>query len=132
MRYFKTFGVDSSIVGQYIHFDFYNRSFAGRAIDTVTININGRPIRFIEVRKDNGYNNWFSKQHLQSIDLIDGLTIRVEKFRLDKITTTTFGVTMYVDFYNSDNQLLADKSRQMEYWFDKKDIIEVLVKSRKM
>ena len=68
IRYFKIIGVDSSLVGQYIHFDFFNRSFRGQSIDTIAITIDNRPTRFIEIRKDNGYNNWFSQQSLQSID----------------------------------------------------------------
>jgi hypothetical protein len=130
IRYFKPFGVDSSLVGQYVHFDFFNRSFASQKIDTVTVIIDGKPIRFIEVRKDNGYNNWFSQQHLQSIDKIDRLTVGISKCRLDSITGSSFGVTMYVNFYFAGKKLLSDRSRQIKYWFDKKDITEVLVKSK--
>ena len=132
IRYFKTYGVDSSLVGQYVHFDFFNRSFASRAIDTVTITIDSIPIKFIEVRKDDGFNNWFSIQHLQSIDKIDGQTIRISKSRLDSITTSSFLVTMFIDFYDAANKLLVDKFRQVEYWFEKKDITEVLVKSKNL
>ncbi len=56
--------------------------------------------------------------------------MRVSKFKLDSITSTAFQVMMYVDFYDSDNKILKDKSRQIQYWFDKKDITEVLVKSK--
>jgi hypothetical protein len=132
IRYFKTNGVDSSLVGQYVHIDFFKRSFHGRPIDTVTIIIDNRPTRFIEIRKDDGYNNWFFQQRLQSIDKLDGQTIKISKFKLDSITATSFQVTMYVDFYGSDNKLLDDKSQQIEYWFDKKDITEVLVKSKQL
>lgn len=132
IRYFKTYGVDSSIVGQYVHFDFFNRSFHGQTIDTVTIIIENRPTRFIEIRKDDGYNNWFSQQGLQSIDKLEGQSIKISKFKLDSITTTSFQVTMYVDFYDSDNKLLDDESRQIKYWFDIKDIAEVLVKSKQL
>ncbi|MBX7153546.1 MAG: hypothetical protein U0Y96_14530 [Candidatus Kapaibacterium sp.] len=83
----------------------------------------------MEIRKDDGFNNWFSQQSLQSTNKIDGLTIRISKFKLDSITSTSFQVTIYVDFYGTDNKLLADKSRQIEYSFDKKEITEVLVKS---
>jgi hypothetical protein len=130
IRYFKVQGVDSTLIGQDVHFDFFNRSFGRQTIDTVKINIDNRQIKFVEVRKDNGYNNWFSQQSLQSIDKFDGLTMRISKFKLDSITSISFQVTMYVDFYDTDNKLLQDKSRQIEYWFDKKDITEVLVKSK--
>jgi len=39
---------------------------------------------------------------------------------------------MYVDFYDTNHNLIADKSRQVRYWFDKKDIAEVLVKSKQL
>ena len=130
IRYFKIIGVDSSLVGQYIHFDFFNRSFRGQSIDTIAITIDNRPTRFIEIRKDNGYNNWFSQQSLQSIDKFEERTIKIPKFRLDSITTTSFQVTMYVDYYGYNNNLLTDKARQIKYWFDKKDITEILVKSK--
>jgi hypothetical protein len=39
---------------------------------------------------------------------------------------------MYVDLYDSNNKLLDDKSRQVNYQFDKKDITEVLVKSKQL
>lgn len=130
IRYFKVESIDSTLIGAYIHFDFFNRSFGGRTIDSININIDGRPVRFVEIRKDNGYNNWFSQQGLQSIDKIDDLTMRISKFKLDSITSTIFHVTMYLDFYNIDNKILVDKSRQIKYWFDKKDIIEILVKSK--
>jgi hypothetical protein len=130
IRYFKIIGVDSTLVSQFVHLDFFNRSFRGQSIDTITITIDNRPTRFIEVRKDNGYNNWFSQQSLQSIDKIDGQTIKIPKFKLDRITTTSFQVTMYVEYYDNNNNLLVEKARQIEYWFDKKDIIEVLVKSK--
>lgn len=132
IRYFKVYRVDTSLVGQYVHFDFFRRSFHGQAIDTVIINIDSRPIKFIEKRNDDGYNNWFSQQCLQSIDKMDGQTIRISKFRLDSITTNSFQVTMYVDFYDTNNKLLVDKSQQVSYWFDKKDVIEVLVKSKQI
>ena len=132
IRYFKAYGIDSALSGQYVHFDFFRRSFGGRAIDTVIINIDNRPMRFVEKRKDNGYNNWFSQQYLQSIDKIDEQTTRITKFRLDSITANSFEVTMYVDLYDPNNKLLDDKSRQIKYWFNKKDIAEVLVKSKQL
>ena|SRR5688572_11096116 len=130
IRYFKVQEVDRNLIGQDVHFDFFNRSFGGRTIDTIFINLDTGPIRFIEVRKDNGYNNWFTQQGLISIDKLDGQTLKISKFRLDSITTTSFQVTIYVDYYDSHNRLLNNKSEQIKYWFNKKDITDVLVKSK--
>lgn len=96
----------------------------------MTIVIDNRPTKFIEVRKDNEYNNWFFQQGLQSIEKVLGQTIKIPKFKLDGITATSFQVTMYVEYYDTNNNLLINRTRQIEYWFNKKDIIEVLVKSK--
>jgi hypothetical protein len=130
IRYFKVGDVDKSLIGQYVHFDFFNRSFHGRPIDTVTIAIDGKEIRFKEVRKDNGFNNWFFEQNLQSIERVDELIIKIAKLRLDSLTAHSFQVTMYIDFFDVNFKLLADKSRQIVYWFDKKNIVEVLVETK--
>ena len=129
IRYIQINGVDNSLIGQYVHFDFFNRSFRMRSIDTVTITIDNKRLKFKEVRKDNGYDNWFSQQSLQSVDNPDGI-INIQKLRLDSITANAFKVTMYVEYYDHNNHLLIDKGTQIVYWFDKKDIIEVLVKSK--
>jgi hypothetical protein len=131
-RYFKTGGIDSSLVGEYIQLDFYNRSFGNRKIDTVTITIEDRPIRFKEVRKDDGFNNWFSQQYLQSVDKVNNQTIRISQFKLQGVTPTSFLVTMDVEFYDANNKRLRDRFKRLKYEFDKKDIVEVLVKSRQL
>jgi hypothetical protein len=131
-RYYKTFAVDSSLVGQYIHLDFYNRSFASSKTDTVTITIDDKPIRFEEVRKDDGFNNWFSQQFLQSVGKVNNQTIRISKFKLDSVKPTSFVVTMYVDFFDGNNNLLNNESRRLQYQFDKRIIVEVLVKSKQL
>lgn len=129
IQYFKVQDIDSTFIGREVHFDFVNRSFRGRPLDTIRIIVHGKPIRFVEVRKDNGYDNWFSQQGLRSVGRSNGMTIRITKFRLNRTTAAAFQVTMFLDYYDTDNKILANKSEQIEYWFDKKDIIEVLVKS---
>jgi len=98
----------------------------------MSIIIDGKPTRFVEHRIDDGYNSWFSQQYLQSVDQLNGQTIRISKFKLDSITAKSFKVTMYIDFYDPSLKLLTGKSKQVPYWFNKKDIIEVLVKSKQL
>jgi hypothetical protein len=129
IRYIKTIDIDSSFIGQYMQFDFFNRSFGGQRVDTIVINIGRKPVTFIEKRKDNGYDNWFSQQSLISVKNKNEQIVSISKFKLDNITSTSFQVTMYVEYYDNKNNILMDKSIQIDYWFDKKDIIEVLVKS---
>jgi hypothetical protein len=130
IRYYKVSGVDKTLIGKNVHFDFYNRSFHGRTIDTVTITIDSIAIKFVEVRKDNGFNNWFFEQHLKSLETINGQKIKIEKFQLDSVTNKSFQVTLYVEYFDVNNRLMAGKSRQIPYLFDKSDIVEVLVESR--
>lgn len=47
IRYFKANDVDSTLIGEFAHFDFLNRSFGGRKIDAIAINIDDRPIKFV-------------------------------------------------------------------------------------
>src|SRR4029453_8224914 len=66
--YLKPNQLDTSFVGDYVHLDFFNRSFHGKPLDTVRLFFNNAPIRFVEHRVDDGFNNWFNEQSLQSID----------------------------------------------------------------
>ena len=127
--YWKTSAVDSTLVGRYVHFDFYRRSFRGRQVDTVVINIDKRSIQFVEIRKDTGYNNWFNEQYLQSVDTIDGCTIRVSRCRLENVSQE-FVAILYLDYYDKVNSKVAGKSRQLQYSFDKRIVNEVLIESK--
>lgn len=129
IRYFKVYGVDSSLIGSYVHFDFFHPSFRSRNLDTVTPEIDDKPVKFKEVRTDDGVNNWFSRLHLQSIEKFDGFTARVSKFRLDSLPGISFHVTMFLEFYDSNGTLMIERSRQQAYRVDKTIVTEVLVKS---
>lgn len=129
IMYCKASAIDNTLVGRYVHFDFYRRSFRGRQIDTVVINVDKRPIQFVEVRKDNGYNNWFYEQYLQSIGMVDGAIVRISKCKLENVTKQSVTATLYLDYYDLSNKIVADKSRQLMYLFDREIIIEVLVQS---
>lgn len=126
MRYIKPKNIDKSFLGRFVHFDFFRNSHYGELIDTVSITIDNKPIRFFEVRTDNGLNQWFYAQGLQSVEKYNGQTIKISQCRLDTITAEVFLVTLYVDYYQN-KQLIKDKSRLITYSFNKKDIVEVLV-----
>jgi len=96
--------------------------------DTVNIVIDKKPIRFEEHRSDDGYNNWFSKQYLLSLDKIDNNIIKIVKCKIAGVTADSILVINYLEYYNAD-QSKVKRSRQLPYWFRRKDIIEVLVKS---
>jgi hypothetical protein len=124
--YGKIDQLDSTFIGDFAHLDFYRRSFFGKDIDTVTIEIDEKPITFIEHRKDNGYNNWFNEQYLETAYKINGQTIRVVKCRLDSIMADSIYVTNYLEYYDNDN-LVSDKSRQKTSVFPRDIIAEILI-----
>ena len=127
IRYVKTKNIDSTYIGQFVQFDFYKRSFGDKNKDTITLIIDSNPILFIENRSDDGYENWFSNQYLQSFEKQDGEILHVSKFKLDKVLESSFHVTMYVEYYNLEDKLIPNKSLQLEYVFDKENILEVLI-----
>lgn len=130
MRYIPIKKLNRSFIGKFAHIDFYRNSFGGLNVDTVIIKIDNIPVKFIEHRIDDGLNNWFSEQYLKSVDILQGLTIRINKCKIDSISRDSILVTNYYDYYDSNNNLLPQKSSQEKYWFKKAIIIEVLIKSK--
>lgn len=120
--------LNDTYIGDFVHLDFYNKSFRGIVIDTVSIIVENDRIKFAEHREDNGFNNWFDRQYLESLEKTDGRTVRVAKFRLDKITADSVFVTGYLDYYNGDKRL-PEGSKEMANKFAKTIIAEVLVSS---
>jgi hypothetical protein len=132
MRYIPIQKLDKSFIGQFAHLDFYNRSFWGLKLDTVIINIDNTPIKFIEHRQDNGFNSWFSQQYLSSLDTLDGYAIKIVKCKIDSIKTDSILLTNFLEYYDTNNKLQPNKSRQQAYWFKKEIIKEVLIKSKQL
>src|SRR5688500_13792886 len=100
IRYFKIEGIDNSLNGQYAHIDFYRWSFRSRIskiIYTVTIIVDNKRIRFTEKRSDDGFNNWFNQQCLQSEKGVDGQIIRIAKSKIKNITADSLFVTSYIE-----------------------------------
>ena len=126
--YYKTGGVDNKLKGKFAHIDFYNWSMYGYVTDTVTITIYTKPVLFREIRKDNGFENWFSQQYLESVDSFDHLKVRIVKCRIDLVTSDSILVTNYIEYYRN-GQLIYELNMQEPYWFSKKIIAGVLVYS---
>jgi hypothetical protein len=121
--------LDESYIGDFVHLDFYRRSFHGINIDTVTIVIDQNPIKFIEHREDTGFNNWFQGQYLESLKKIEGFDIRVVKCRLDKISKDSVFVTAFLEYYKGD-KLVPEMSKEVQNEFSRKIIAEVLVSEK--
>jgi hypothetical protein len=119
-------GLDESYIGDFVHLDFYNRSFRAKSIDTVAIMVDGMPIKFVERRVDSGLNNWFQRQYLESLEKSNGVSIRIVKSRLDKITTNSVFVTNFLEYYKGDT-ILPERSKEIASEFQRTIIAQVLV-----
>ena len=78
----------------------------------------------MERRKDNGFNNWFNEQWLESVDKVQGKNIKIVKSRLDKITIDSVFVTDYLEFFTDDK---LEKKEEFENRFPRTIIAAVLV-----
>ena len=125
MRYIKPDQVDNTCIGKWVHLDFYNRSFRGRKIDTVAIQVNGATVNFIEHRVDNGFDNWFKDQYLEAINYPG--TLRIERFQIKKITRDSFQVIAYFTLHDAKSGNVSNSVFVDEYWFAKNMIAEVLI-----
>src|SRR5215204_6326672 len=85
MNYLKPEKLNGSHVGRRLHLDFYRESSGwgyrfgkDRNVDKVFLEINGKQLDFNEHREDDGFNNWFSEQYLESSDK----KVRIREFKL--------------------------------------------------
>jgi len=134
--YLNVNDLNESYLNRIAHLDFYNNSFAltnplnkvKRALDTISINIENNQILFKEYRSDNGFNNWFSQQYLESTKKINGYIIRISQCKLLNISTNELTVSFLLSYYDSEN-ILKSFSKEISYSFLKKDINTVLLKN---
>jgi len=123
MQYFESPEVTTKLVGRRVHIDFYRkwdwhvRNFNRDEgpLDTVVLEIDGKQREFREHREDDGYNNWFRDQYLESADK----KIRITEFELIEVGKDTLKV----------RAKLTAEPFSKEFVFEKKDIAQVLVKS---
>lgn len=127
IRYFKQEYLDSISVDEFVHLDFYRKTFWGRPLDTVSIQVNGKPVKFVERRKDDGFNQWFFEQYLESLEFIDKQKLRIEKCQIKEVRPDSVLVVNYFVFYNAGNKRLPEKSFRQECWFRRDIIKEVLI-----
>lgn len=132
MNYVKPQNLDKSHIGRQLHIDFNRNSFASyddkRELDTVKIKVNGRNTDFIEHRVDDGYNNWFSRQFLESVEKTVDSKLKIEKFELLKFDDAKIFVKAFFIFVNKDGKGLTGKSFTKKLSFYRKDIVELLFK----
>jgi len=123
IRYINIEDIDTSYIGKAVHIDFYSRSFASRKRDTVTIMVNSKPVLFIEHREDDGFNNWFNRQYLESLEQLGTEKLRIEMSIIKGVTKDSILVTNYFNFYKSNGQSAHDGAFNHDYSFAKKKYI---------
>jgi hypothetical protein len=126
MKYVK---VDSlhSYFDKTIQVDFFHLSHGTSIFDTVSISFKGTSVKFIEHRQDDGYNNWFFQQYLESLDSINGYRLRLVKSKLTSITRDEVGVINYFNFYNPGGKALLEFPIEDSSSYRKKSIAEILI-----
>jgi len=124
MNYLKPEKLNGSHVGRRLHLDFYRESSGwgyrfgkDRNVDKVFLEINGKQLDFIEHREDDGFNNWFSEQYLESSDK----KVRIREFKLLQVKKETIVVVGYLNI----------EPFKQEFTFKKTDIAQVLLKATK-
>lgn len=136
INYVKPEKLGESYIGRRLHLDFGQRSFgAGRykdnkPLDTVLIEIDGKTVKFIEHREDDGFNNWFSRQYLESVEETDALKLRIKEFELLKINDKDILVKGFFVFVDKNGKILPEKSFAKDLSFEKKEIAEFLFKAK--
>ncbi len=133
MNYVKPSELNDSHIGRSMHIDFFRRSFASfddpRRVDSIDIEIDGRKAKFVEHRVDDGFNNWFREQYLESVDRYDGTRLRVVSFELLKIRQNAIDVRAKLIYFDKNGSELSGKGFTTELSFEKKDIVELLFKA---
>jgi hypothetical protein len=137
MRYVKADELDVSHLGLFAHLDFGRRSFARvgdeRKIDSVTLRLAGKNVVFTEHREDDGHNNWFRYQYLQSESFGGGLRLRLTKTKIVGLNKGTIRVVAYFAYYDDKGNRVGNSKGRKAFSkmlsFPKNTIAEVLIKS---
>lgn len=121
INYVKPEDLSDSQIGRIVQIDFYRKSRGllgnkqgGMDIDKVQLDIDGKQVEFVEHREDDGFNNWFSEQYLETADK----KLRIKEFKLLKIEEKTILVEAH----------LTAKPFIEEFSFKKSDIAQILFK----
>jgi len=102
--YRKVSELKTADVGSVVQIDFYNRNFAlkrDRIGDSVKLRIAGREIQFKEHRNEDGFNNWFNEQYLESRDG----KVRIREFKIESVEKDSIRVAAYLNVKPFEQEL---------------------------
>lgn len=135
IRYINISELDNYYVGKMVHLGFFNRSFRGlktndkKLNNKIIIEFKNKKIEFSEHRFDDGYNNWFSEQYLESTEFIDNSKIRITMCKIKEIKLDSIKVILFVEYRDRFGKIKTKKSNKKEYEFPKKMLTEILVRN---
>ncbi|SDR97840.1 hypothetical protein [Winogradskyella sediminis] len=135
IKYVGINDIDDSYVGKLVHLDFYNRSFGAFNLDkkdlndTINIQLENKNIEFKEHRVDNGFNNWFSQQYIESTKFVDGYKIRISMCKIKGIKSDSITVILFLEYRDKNGKTNSEKPNRLEYKFPKKILAEILVRN---
>ncbi|TCI93050.1 hypothetical protein [Tenacibaculum sp. M341] len=135
IKYVGINDVDDSYIGKLVHLDFYNRSFGAFNLnkkdlnDIISIRLENKNIEFKEHRVDNGFNNWFSQQYVESTEFIDGYKIRISMCKIKEIKSDSISVILFLEYRDINGKANSEKPNRTECEFPKEILSEILVRS---
>ena len=91
--------------------------------------IENKIVEFKEHRVDNGFNNWFSQQYIESTKFIDGYKIRISMCKIKEIKSDSISVILFLEYRDKNGKTNFEKPNRTEYEFPKKILTEILVRS---
>jgi len=104
--------INADLIGKFIQIDFYNYSFGLNKYktknDTIKLFFQKRKYEFIEVRNDDGYNNWFSEQYLVSKGNVNGKKLRIQKMKLLNISNDSIEVKLFAHYFKNDIEIFSE------------------------
>jgi hypothetical protein len=123
--------IDTTLIGKFIHIDFFNNSFGCNKFenvkaDTVHIIFQKKKLSFIEVRNDNRYNNWFSEQFLISTKDFKGSKLIIQKMKLLNISNDSIKVKLFAHYYMNSIEIFSEFLTDTTS-ISRKEIFQILV-----
>ncbi|MBX3288129.1 MAG: hypothetical protein KF855_02185 [Acidobacteria bacterium] len=131
MNYIDPARLDRTYIGRFLHIDFFRKSRnwlfrsgkENKNIDRISLLIGERKIEFVEIRTDDGFNNWFHRQCLESVDdfhLAGSKKVRISGFKLKEVHEKEITVVGYFNMIPFEQ----------EFVFNRSDIAELLFLAR--
>ena len=131
IRYKEAEVIDKTYVGKYCHLDFGQESFAGKHLNNIKLFVKDRYVKFVERRKDDGFNNWFTEQYLSSYDYTNKWEMRLQNSQIDSVTSERIFLNSTISYYACKNCSAIDTITIVNHNHLKSTLAKVLILDRK-